>query len=402
MAGGQAVKTSETTKWTETRLITERTETRLITELITTREELERIADSWNELVSDSEADSIFLTWEWVSTWLEAVYPEAPLLVILVRDADWRLVGIAPFYICSMRALNVMSLNCLRVLGECQTGSEYGDLIVRHGWEESVVEAIASALADAHDCWDCIYLPSVADWTGGRDRWKRLFGKLHAYEMWEPVECSAITLPDTHEEYLNSLSGSARRGTARFGRRLQSLGRVEFHLCKGQEELPGRLRNLYDLHRCRWQELGQEGSFARRPKLVAFNNRFSPLALSRGWLRLYTLDVAGRPAASVFSCLYNGTAYGLQCGFDPAVDGAGRVLWGEVIRETIAEGACEYDFLGGAYKYKRYLGGESRTGYQVFAGRRSLKTKCVFQLGLWPTGRGIRQGAPETFGCGHD
>ena len=124
--------------------------------------------------------------------------------------------------------------------------------------------------------------------------------------------------------------------------------------------------------------------------------------MERGWLRLYTLDVAGKPVASVYGCTYNGSGYGLQCGFDPAVDGAGRVLWGDVIRQTIEDGTSEYDFLGGGYKYKRYLGGESRTGYSVFAGRRSLKTRGVFQLGLWPNGRCIKQGAPETFGCGHD
>ena len=54
----------------------------VLTEVVTTREELEAVADHWDDLLVESQADSIFLTWEWVSTWLETVYPEAPLLVI--------------------------------------------------------------------------------------------------------------------------------------------------------------------------------------------------------------------------------------------------------------------------------------------------------------------------------
>ncbi len=380
----------------------EETRQRVNVELITTRNELIDLADQWNDLLTESQANSIFLTWEWLSTWLEAVYPEAPLLVAAAYDENHQLVGIAPFYVCSMRAMNVVSLKCLRILGECQAGAEYGDLIVHPRCEKAVIEAIATRLLEARNQWDCMYVTSVADWTGGRDRWKQLFAKLNAYEMWQPIEYSAITLPDTHEEYLKSLTGKARRGTARFARRLSEVGTLDYRLCQTQEALPKDLSTLYDLHRCRWQELGQEGSFARRPKLVEFNNKFSPVALERGWLRLYTLDVAGKSAASVYSLMYNGKGYGLQCGFDPAVDGAGRVLWGELIRQTIEEGATEYDFLGGGYKYKRYLGGDSRTGYTIFAGRRSLKTRCVFQLGLWPNGRCIQQGPPETFGCGHD
>lgn len=381
---------------------TEMTSRSVTAELITTHEALESLAGGWNDLLVESKANSVFLTWEWVSTWLETVYPDSPLLVVAVYDTDRRLIGIAPFYLCSMRALNVLSLQCLRVLGECQTGAEYADLIIREGWEEPVIEAMASCLMEARNHWDCLYLTSVAEWTGGRDRWMSLLGKLNAYQMWQPGEYLAVALPSTHEDYLQSLTGKARRGNARFGRRLEAMGGVEFRPCREQEELIGQLRDLYDLHRCRWQELGQEGSFARRPKLVEFNDRFAPLALSRGWLRLYALDVAGKPAASVYGCLYNGIGYGLQCGFDPGIDGAGRVLWSEVMRETIAEGAVEYDFLGGAYKYKRYFGGLPRTGYMVFAGRRSLKTRCVFQLGLWPNGRGIQQGPPESLGVGHD
>jgi CelD/BcsL family acetyltransferase involved in cellulose biosynthesis len=177
---------------------------------------------------------------------------------------------------------------------------------------------------------------------------------------------------------------------------------VDLHVCCNEEEIREALTLLYDIHRRRWQRRGQEGSFARRARLVEFNNRFAPLSLSRGWLRLYTLSVAGQPVACLLAHVYNGIAHGLQIAFDPDVDGAGRVLMGEVLRMLIAEGVVEYDFLGGQQKYKRDLGGEFRQAYQTFAARRCLRGRLVSGPGLWPTGRFITQGPPESFGCSHD
>ena len=383
------------------RVVERKTDAHLITEVVTTREGLDRMAGDWNELLCESEADTIFLTWEWVSTWLDTVYPDARLFVVAVRDGRHQLIGVAPLYLSSMRAFNLLPFKCLRVLGDSQSGAEYGDLIIREGWGQPAMKAIASCLADARQEWDCLWLSSVAGWTGARDRWAALLERLDANQQWRPLDFTRIPLPDTHSEYLAQLRGKSRRQLGRLGRRLGATGKVEFRQCHEEAELSARLATLYDLHTRRWQSLGQEGSFARRPKLVEFNNQFSSLALSRGWLRLCTLHVADRPVAAVFGVAREDARYGLQTGFDPKVDGAGLLLWGEVMREMIGEGAAEFDFLRGSYDYKRYLGGEPRTGYEVFAGRRSLRNHLVFGLGLWVKGRCMCQGPPESFGCGH-
>jgi hypothetical protein len=36
--------------------------------LVETKGELEQLAPEWNSLLRTSEADSIFLTWEWISS----------------------------------------------------------------------------------------------------------------------------------------------------------------------------------------------------------------------------------------------------------------------------------------------------------------------------------------------
>ena len=66
--------------------------------LITSLGELMTLQEEWNTLVALSAAPTIFLTWEWIASWLDTVHPEARLFVITVRNRDGHLVAIAPFY----------------------------------------------------------------------------------------------------------------------------------------------------------------------------------------------------------------------------------------------------------------------------------------------------------------
>jgi hypothetical protein len=97
--------------------------------------ELEELSAGWNELLGESAAASVFLTWEWMVAWLAAVRPAAKLLVIAVRDGQGQLVGLAPFYRASMRLARVVPYRCLRLVGDEDTGAEYPDLIIRRGRE---------------------------------------------------------------------------------------------------------------------------------------------------------------------------------------------------------------------------------------------------------------------------
>jgi len=95
--------------------------TRPSVEIVTSREELEFYAKEWNELLASSDADTIFLTWEWISTWLDSVYPDGELLVVFVRDNNARLIGIAPFYLSDIHFLGLIKYRCLRIIGDCQS-----------------------------------------------------------------------------------------------------------------------------------------------------------------------------------------------------------------------------------------------------------------------------------------
>src|SRR5262249_12472241 len=90
------------------------------------------------------------------------------------------------------------------------------------------------------------------------------------------------------------------------------------------------------------------------PDLVAFHERFSALALERGWLRLFVLTLDGTPLAAFYGFRYGDVFSFYQSGFDPEYGSlsTGLVAMGLTIRRAIEEGASEFDFLHGEEAYK--------------------------------------------------
>ena len=234
-------------------------------EVITSYQELEGYASEWNELLAQSQANSIYLTWEWLSSWLETVHPDANLLTVAIRNNDGDLVAVAPFYCTTIRFLGFVSYKCLRAIGDCLSGSEYPDIIVRDDCKGEALALIMKTLLDCSRSWDCIYLSRVAGWTGAYERFHYMFARGDVFIHERSSEFSAIELPDTHEAYLKRFSRKHRGNIRRTAQQLAASHSVEMVRCGSEDILPKSLSSLFDLHRRHWESVGQSGSFVRKP-----------------------------------------------------------------------------------------------------------------------------------------
>ena len=372
------------------------------TQTITTREELEALAPLWNELLEQSRSNSIFLTWEWISGWLDAVYPEAPLSVVCVRDTDGRLIALAPFYLSELRLLGTVKYRTLRVIGDCLSGAEYPDVIIRRNCEQQATPLIARSIRQ-RDTWDCAWIPNISGWTGAVERVESALGAASRYLHARDCSFSAIELPRTHNEYLSLLSKSFRSNIKRQESKLCTKFNVKLLSCESGSELPLYLETLFELHRKRWESAGQTGSFARKPPMERFYRRFAPEALKRGWLRIHALEVDGIIHAVEYGYVYDASYHMLQSGFDPAgPSGTGNVLRKWIIQGCIDEGLKFYDFLGGFGENKRHWRARERLGAHLFVGRGLVKNRLLFWKRIWPTGRYLHQGYPANQGRSYD
>ena len=350
----------------------------------------------WNELLESSRANTIFLTWEWLQTWADVVGASVQPFVITVRDADSRLIGAVPYYVAALRALGVVTYRTLRVMADEATGAEYPDWILRADCEEEAATAIAGVLARTRAQWDCIWMPRMAGWTGARERIVTACGREGFYAHSRPGDFAVVSLPPSMETYTRELSANNRQRLKANSSKVLGRSGISITRCTSETQLSRMLDALFDLHRRRWNERGEEGGFVHRPSLVRFYRQFAPVALKKGWLSFFGLEENGQLKAVQIGYVYDKVFHSMQEGFDPDyVKGAGNVLRARAIEACIAEGVHTYDFLGGMSDHKRSWRAKERTGQDLLLGHPNLKNRVLFAREIWPTGRYLRPVNPR-------
>ena len=308
------------------------------------------LREEWNGLLAASQADCLFLTWEWLYTWWKHLGGRRRLHLLLARDGR-ELAAIAPLAQRPPVLRRLLLFPALEFLGTGIVGSDYLDVIVRRGTEQEVCDALAMAWEGAPLALEFAYVQ--------RESFSAALARQLGQRGWTMQDTSINVCPvidlagHSWESYLASL-GSAHRYN--FQRRLRNLHKrfdVRLDLVRTEAERCEALQALVALHTRRWDERGGSEAFGS-PRLLSFYDEASQLALRRGWLRLFVLRLNGEPAAVLHGYRYGRTFYFYQSGFDPAFakESVGLITMGLTIRHALEEGAAEYDMLRGAEPYK--------------------------------------------------
>jgi CelD/BcsL family acetyltransferase involved in cellulose biosynthesis len=320
-------------------------------EIIRDSRSFEALRGEWNELLSCSAADSVFLTWEWLYSWFRT-HPRGHALFLVTVRSGAKLVALAPFVYRRFDLRRPQPLPCLEFMGAGTVGSDYLDLIVRDGCESAAMELIIELLANQKRAFEFTNYRIGSSTAESLTRHLKQRG--WAVDFGQRNICPHIDLSaHTWDSYLASLSNRHRSNLVRRTRILQEKFRFRFETIRSERDRGSSLGILVRLHNLRWKGKGHSEAF-RASEILQFHEEFSRLALSCGWLRLFILYLDDVPAAALYGMVYQRKFYFYQSGFDPAFAtySVGLVLMGQVIQSAIAEGAREFDFLHGNESYK--------------------------------------------------
>ena len=306
--------------------------------------------EEWNRLLSSSRSDCIFLTWEWMHTWWTHFGEGRRLFLVTIRSGE-ELVAVAPLTLTRAWA-GPFAIPVLEFAGTGAIGSDYLDFIVSAEYESAALETLIRFLAETGLS---LRMPRVRRQSG----LAVALAKQLVERGWESLEiqtdiCPFIDLSvGSWEAYLGRLGPRHRYN---FKRRLRNLERdhtVRLHPVNNETGRGGALKHLVDLHLRRWRNRGGSDAF-HEPRLLAFHDDFSRLALERGWLRLTLLEIDGRTAGAFYGLRYGQVFHFYQSGIDPSLSrwSIGLVMLGLTIKSAIDEGASEYDMLHGNESYK--------------------------------------------------
>ncbi|MBV1878319.1 MAG: GNAT family N-acetyltransferase [Pseudomonadales bacterium] len=367
----------------------------LNTSIITAIPGLRGIRQDWLDLLENSDADNLFLTPDWIDSWLAVVGSSATnslaakspeLFVITVYKGD-KLVALAPFYLRKVRLFGVLSYQCLRILADENTSSEYLDLIIHSAYENDALDAIAEVIWSNRGRYAFIWIPYAADWKGATKRFQSLFQRAGLLTQSRKYYYHATRLPGGKAEFDAALSAKQRNNIRRYTKKLGSSGSVKLVELSSSMSSDAALKVLISLHEQRWQSQGQTGAFVRKPVFHQFIAHYGRVAAANGALAVLCVYQGDEPIAARYGFIYKNTLYEIQAGFKPTMNGAGVVNIYLAIHYCIDAGFEVYDFLAHEGEYKHRYNAEERSGSSWFAGKDTLLNRLIFKIGLWPMGR---------------
>lgn len=307
----------------------------------------------WLTLLKSAVTNTVFQTPIFLRNWWQTL-GDGKLQVVVIRDNDNVLRGVAPFFIqtSERNKQELCFVGCVNV-------SDYLDVIVDASVQQQVYAALHSALTTQIE-WQELFLCSLPENSPTRNFLKTNFPQ--AVETIQDVT-PQIDLPATWEEYLAVLDRKQRHEVKRKWRRAEELDH-SFDLITTAEDARAAVEEFIQLHKA---SSAEKQSFWNEAHLVFFR-KLIPDTAAAGWLKLFFLQIEGKRVATMLIFDYNNKYDLYNSGFIPDAYkevGTGTTLTAYTIKHAIDNNRRIYDFLRGGEEYKFRLGAHTHTVYDI-------------------------------------
>jgi CelD/BcsL family acetyltransferase involved in cellulose biosynthesis len=287
----------------------------------------------WSRFLERVPPASPFQSPEWLITWWSH-FGSGRLRTLVFRE-DGEVTGVLPCFLHEWQGRRQLTL-----LGSGVT--DYLDPVL----PDRAVASIGDALRKWSD-WD------VCDWQDlSRETPLAALGTVR-----DEVPASAVRLSGGFDDFLAARPKDLRRNLRRYREKAEAIGPVTFDVCKSAEAL--LLDALIDLHRARWERLGESGMIEAN-RSAGFVRDVAEVFAARGMLRFFTVRFAGQIAAILLALRNESTVFSYLSAFDPQFEafGFGRELLARAFEYAFANGYQRWDFLRGEEPYKFSWGAE--------------------------------------------
>ena len=331
----------------------------------------------WNDLLSQSRSNTIFLSWEWLNTWVEHfLYDNRQLFVLAIYDGD-NLIGLAPWYL-NHTTMCGLSVKRIEFLGTPECGSDYLDVAARKRREKDVAQAIYRFLfKDIPASWDTALLRDISsDSLFLLYFLERLERDGKHMELAPGSFCPFMALPRDTDSFLRELSQHRRQQYSRASRELEKEGEVVQRAISSGEGL-APLSEFHTLYRQRWQKSETE---------VRFMEAFVARYFDRGLCEINLLAINNKNYAATLQLRHDKTVSLYSVVADRSFTNKisiGNYLVGQCMENAIRGGYSIYDFLKGSEEYKFYwANGGRRSLHLIFHRNRLAPAASVAFRGL--------------------
>jgi CelD/BcsL family acetyltransferase involved in cellulose biosynthesis len=347
----------------------ERKISHMTVERITNISGLLEIEDIWHELEEETRLYP-FNSFEWVLNWWKYFGHGKSLEIIVVYEGS-KPIGIAPFMITYFE--KGLFAKRLKFIGS--TNSDYLDFVVRQGYEKQFYTAIVEFLEKRIDSFTVLDLEHIPE---NSEFFPYVMGSSLYYDYDVQDVCPYIELPDTWEEYLESLDGKFRRNLNYEIRRFFKEYDASFTIVKDYDMLGRAMDTLIELHQKRWRKRHMPGVFYSK-RIRDFHKDVAKDMFLKGELSLFELRDGTKTVASLLTYHIGNVRYYYISGYDVEYGkrSVGNITLGLSIKQSIEEGDEVFDFLRGDEEYKKNWTSLKKRNMRFVASRPTLTGKIL-------------------------
>lgn len=315
----------------------------------------QEIPGQWQEVLSDSAVNTIFLTHQWQEVWWES-FGNGSSLAGFYLTGPQGVTAVAPL---------ARSGGTLSFVGNQDT-VDYNDFMVRPGYEPSLYDALLRCM-DEHGC-DTLELASLTQNSPTLEHLPEMARQRgYSVDIEEEDFAFGIVLPETWDGYLAELSKKDRHELRRKFRRLDSLPGWRWYSLTDPDEVAAKLDKFFELMRLSKPDKDEFMTPEREHFFHAITDRMA----QAGMLRLFFLESKGETVATSLCFDYASSRLLYNSGYNPEFSyySVGLLLDALCLRDAIEGGMRYFDFLRGSEPYKAHLGGKRHVIQQMVVRR---------------------------------
>lgn len=318
-------------------------------------------------LFQQAEEPPIFLSPDWIATWLEGAPDESELSVVKgVQDGAPVLLGVVGAPKRRSPPLSGPRTAHLHEFGLPAHDAiyiEYNDFLIAKGAPPDCRARALEAALDGLPGVDELVLrnarPALADAALNVAAARGLGTRILNAQRTHVVDLD--TLRRTGADYLSAAGSSLRAQIRRSARLYEARGSLSLRLAQTSEERDKAWRILLRLHEEGWRRRGERGVFANEA-LRSFHERFMRRAPESA--HLMTLYAGEEPIGGLYNLVHGSRVCNYQSGFRYEEDNRlkpGLLAHALAAQSYLEKGYSVYDLLAGDAEYKKRLGREGET-----------------------------------------
>lgn len=318
-------------------------------------EEFDQVKPNWDEVYAADAHATFFVSWPWLRGWFEA------------RDDNWFVLAFRPEGAPSFAAFLPLALDNNRTtlaMGgnkmACYTG-----FVCLPEYQEKAIASFAEFI-QYKTRWEEFKMGDVLD--ARLDNFLSHFPSRHfTVEEFAQHACPFVLLPDTWDEYMNTLGYETRKKMRRHVRNIEGLDRFRITSADANN-LENQMDTFLTLWKARWGYKTEETFpwFRSISRYCYENNSLFFTILWDGETPIAGMRAYVEKERGIFTA--SAIAWNVQYGeLHP-----GTAITGYCIRYAIDNRYRIFDFLEGNYPYKYSFGAEDRFKRTVIIARRDL------------------------------